>query len=132
LRRYTAYTEVSVRFLRDISKRLFGLKLLRRFASVLVLLLADGFALLIGLEVAAWVSGGGPDPALDLAPILVAAWIVLLAAFRLYDRAPVRRSPGGLVGAAFCWAGLVTIGAAIYPESGLWLAEIASAALLAF
>jgi exopolysaccharide biosynthesis polyprenyl glycosylphosphotransferase len=131
MRRYTAHTEHSVRFLRDISKRLFGLKLLRRFASVLVLLLADGFALLIGLEVASWVSGGGPDPALDLAPILVAAWIVLLAAFRLYDRAPVRRSPGGLVGAAFCWAGLVSAGTAIYPESGLGLGETMFAASLA-
>jgi exopolysaccharide biosynthesis polyprenyl glycosylphosphotransferase len=130
MRRYTARTEVPVRILRDISKRLFGLKLLRRFASVLVLLLADGLALLIGLEGAAWVSGGGPDPALNLAPLLVAAWIVLFTAFRLYDRAPVRRSPGGLVGAAFCWAGLATLGAAIYPESGLGVWEIMFAASL--
>ena len=130
MRRYTARTEVPVRILRDISKRLFGLKLLRRFASVLVLLLADGLALLVGLEGAAWLSGGGPDPALDLAPLLVAAWIVLFTAFRLYDRAPVRRSPGGLVGAAFCWAGLATLGAAIYPESGLGVGEIMFAASL--
>ncbi len=116
--------------MRDISKRLFGLKLLRRIASVLVLLLADGLALLVGLEGAAWLSGGGPDPALDLAPLLVAAWIVLFTAFRLYDRAPVRRSPGGLIGAAFCWAGLATLGAAIYPESGLGVGEIMFAASL--
>ncbi|MDQ3603647.1 MAG: sugar transferase, partial [Actinomycetota bacterium] len=56
--------------------------------------------------------------------------ITLFTAFRLYDRAPVRRSPGGLVGAAFCWAGLVTIGATIYPESGLGFGEIASASAL--
>jgi exopolysaccharide biosynthesis polyprenyl glycosylphosphotransferase len=118
-----------VRILGEIPERLFGLKLLRRFASVLVLLLADGLALLIGLEVAAW--GGGPDAALILAPLLVAAWIVLFTAFRLYDRAPVRRSPGGLVGAAFCWAGLVSVGAAIYPESGLGTGEIIFAASLA-
>src|ERR687890_1439615 len=131
MRRYTAHTEDSVRFLGDISERLFGFKLLRRLASILVLLLADGLALLIGLEGAAWVSGGGPDPALNLAPLLVAAWIVLFTAFRLYDRAPVRRSPGGLVGAAFCWAGLVSLGAAIYPESGLGTGETMFAAALA-
>ena len=120
-----------MRILRDISKRLFGLKLMRRIASVLVLLSADGLALLIGLEVAAWVWGGGPDPASNLAPLLVAAWIVLFTSFRLYDRAPVRRSPGGLVGAAFCWAGLVSVGAAIYPESGLGPGETMFAASLA-
>jgi exopolysaccharide biosynthesis polyprenyl glycosylphosphotransferase len=120
-----------VRILGDISERLFGFKLLRRLASVLVLLLADGLALLVGLEGAAWVFGGGPDPALSLAPLLVAAWIVLFTAFRLYDRAPVRRSPGGLVGAAFCWAGLVSVGAVIYPVSGLGMGEIMFAASLA-
>jgi exopolysaccharide biosynthesis polyprenyl glycosylphosphotransferase len=121
----------SVRTLRDILKRLFGFKLLRRLASVLVLLSADGIALLVGLTLAAWAWGGGSDPALKLAPLLVAAWIVLFSAFRLYDRAPVRRSPGGLVGAAFCWAGLVILGAAIYPESGLGPGETMFAATLA-
>ena len=117
--------------MRDISKRVLDFKLLRRFTSALILVLADGIALSLGLGGAAWVAdGGGSDPALSLAPLLLAAWITLFTAFRLYDRAPVRRSPGGLVGAAFCWAGLVTIGAAIYPESGLELLEIASAALL--
>jgi exopolysaccharide biosynthesis polyprenyl glycosylphosphotransferase len=118
-----------VRILRDILKRLLGFKLLRRFTSALILMLADGLALAIGLGVAAW--GGGSDPAIGLAPVLLAAWIILFSAFRLYDKAPVRRSPGGLLGAAFCWAGLVTIGATIYPESGLGLGEIASAAVFA-
>ncbi len=114
--------------MRDISKRLLGFKLLRRFTSVLILVLADALAL--GLGGVAWVAGGRSDPAIGLAPLLLAAWITVFAAFRLYDRAPVRRSPGGLIGAAFCWAGLVTIGATIYPESGLGLGEIASAAVL--
>jgi exopolysaccharide biosynthesis polyprenyl glycosylphosphotransferase len=118
-----------VRILRDILKRLLGFKLLRRFTSALILMLADGLALAIGLGVAAW--GGASDPAIGLAPVLLAAWIILFSAFRLYDKAPVRRSPGGLLGAAFCWAGLVTIGATIYPESGLGLGEIASAAVFA-
>ena len=120
-----------MRTLSDISKRLFGFKLLRRLASVLVLLFADGVALLVGLAFAAWVWGGRSDPALNLAPLLVTAWIVLFTAFRLYDRAPVRRSPGGIVGAAFCWGGLVSLGAAIYPESGLGLGETMFAAALA-
>src|SRR5215207_4082687 len=96
-RRYTPRTEDPVRILRDIMKRLLGFKLLRRFTSALILMLA--------------------------------AWITLFSTFRLYDRAPVRRSPGGLLGAAFSWAGLVTIGATIYPGSDLGLGEIASAAV---
>jgi exopolysaccharide biosynthesis polyprenyl glycosylphosphotransferase len=120
-----------VRNSRDIAKRLFGFKLLRRFTSALILVLADGLALAFGLGGAIWAAGGGgSDPAIGLAPLLLAAWLTLFTAFRLYDRAPVRRSPGGLVGAAFCWAGLVTIGATIYPESGLGFGEIASAAAL--
>jgi exopolysaccharide biosynthesis polyprenyl glycosylphosphotransferase len=116
-----------VRILRDIMKRLLGFKLLRRFTSALILMLADGLALAIGLGVADW--GGGWDPTIGLAPLLLAAWITLFSAFRLYDRAPVRRSPGGLLGAAFSWAGLVTIGATIYPGSDLGFGEIASAAV---
>src|SRR5215208_2512299 len=125
-RRYTPRTEDPMRSLRYILKRLLGFKLLRRFTSALILMLADGLALAIGLGVVAW--GSGSDPAIGLAPLLLAAWITLFTAFRLYDRAPVRRSPGGLLGASFSWAGLVIIGATIYPESGLGLGEIASAA----
>ena len=115
-----------MRILRDILKRLLDIKLLRRFTSALILVLADGLALAIGLGVAAW-GDGRSDPAIGLAPLLLAAWITLFTAFRLYDKAPVRRSPGGLLGAVISWAGLVTIGAAIYPESGLGAGEIASA-----
>ena len=131
LRRYTRRTEDTVRILLNIPKRLLGFKLLRRTASAFILVLADGLALALGLGGAAWVAGGGrSDPAIALAPLLLAAWITLFIAFRLYDRAPVRRSPGGLVGVAFCWAGLVTVGATIYPQSGLGLWEIVSAAVL--
>lgn len=124
---YTPRTEDPMRLLRDIMKKLLGFKLLRRFTSALILMLADGLALAIGLGVAAW--GGRSDLAIVLAPLLLAAWITLFSAFRLYDRAPVRRSPGGLLGAAFSWAGLVIIGATIYPESDLGLGVIASAAV---
>ncbi|HET7271467.1 MAG TPA: sugar transferase [Rubrobacter sp.] len=122
-----------MRILIDISKKLLGFKFLRRFTSVLVLAFADALALSIGLAGAAWISGGGrSDAALNLAPLLLAVWITLFTAFRLYDRAPIRRSPGGLVGAAFCWAGLVTIGAAIYPQSELGFGEVVFAAIIAF
>src|SRR5918994_2122292 len=89
-----------VRIVRDILKRLLGFKLLRRLTSALILMLADGLALAIGLGVAAW--GGRSDPAIGLAPLLLAVW----------------------------WAGLAIIGATIYPESGLGVGEIASAAVL--
>src|SRR5215204_7621624 len=126
--RYTPGTENPVRILRDILKRLLGFKLLRRLTSALILMLADGLALAIGLGVAAW-GGGRSDSAIGLAPLLLAVWITLFTAFRLYDKAPVRRSPGGLLGAVFSWAVLVTLGATIYPESGLDAEEIASAAV---
>ena len=117
-----------MRILRDILKRLLGFKLLRRLTSVLILMLADGLALAIGLGVAAW--GGRSDPAIGLAPLLLAAWITLFSAFRLYDRAPVRRSPGGLLGAAFCWAGLADYRGDDLPrERPRAAGEIASAAV---
>ncbi|MGH3148656.1 MAG: sugar transferase, partial [Rubrobacter sp.] len=120
-----------MRILKDTSKRLLGLKFLRRSLSVLVLVVADGFSLMLGLWGSAWLVGD--DRALvGLAPLLLAAWIPLFAAFRLYDRAPVRRNPGALVGSAFCWAGLVAIVTAVYPETGLGLVEILPAASLAF
>ena len=122
---------MTVRFSKNILKRLLGFKVLRRSLSVLVLALSDGGGLTLGLVGAAWTSGG--DPAyLTLAPLLIGAWISVFAAFRLYDRAPVRRNPGALVGAAACWAGLVLVGAAVYPESGLTLAGVLVSTLLAF
>jgi exopolysaccharide biosynthesis polyprenyl glycosylphosphotransferase len=75
--------------------------------------------------------GARPGEVADLVPLLFAAWISVFAALRLYDRALSRRNPGALVGAALSWAGLVALGAVIYPESGLGLGEIVSASLLA-
>ena len=110
---------------------LLGLKALRRTLSVFVLVLADGMALLLGIAGSSYPFGGaGWDQVLHLAPLLIAAWISVFAALRLYDRAASRRNPGALVGAALSWAGLVTLGAAIYPESGLGLGEILVWALL--
>src|SRR5918998_587778 len=53
------------------TKRLSGLKLLRRFTSALILVLADGLALSFGLAGAVLFAGGGSDLAIGLAPLLV-------------------------------------------------------------
>jgi exopolysaccharide biosynthesis polyprenyl glycosylphosphotransferase len=120
-----------VRVLRDTPKMLLGVKALRRCLSVFVLALADGAALALGLVGAAYLFGGvGLDALERLAPLLLAAWISVFAALGLYDRAPSRRNPEALVGATLSWAGLVALGAAIYPESGLGLGEIIPASLL--
>ena len=121
-----------MRALRNTTKSLLGFKALRRLLSVLVLALADGAALVFGLVGAAYLFGGDRvGEVVDLEPLLLAAWISVFAIYRLYDRAPSRRNPGALVGAALSWAGLVLIGSAIYPESGLGLGEIVPATLLA-
>jgi exopolysaccharide biosynthesis polyprenyl glycosylphosphotransferase len=117
-----------MRFLRDTPKMLLRVKALRRFLSILVLTLADGAALVLGLLGAAYLGG---DRVADLVPLLLAAWICLFAIFRLYDRAHSRRDPAALVGAALSWAALVAAAAAIYPQSGLELGWILLAAFLA-
>ncbi len=104
---------------KNILKKLLGLKPLRRSLSVLVLAALDAAALLLGLLGALRLPGVAADRVLALAPLLVGVWVVIFAAFRLYDRAPVRRNPGAFIGASFCWAGLALAGAAVYPESGL-------------
>ncbi len=115
---------------RDVLKGLLAVKALRRVASVAMLALADGVALVLGLVGAGRLGGARADDALGLAPLLVAAWISVFAILRLYDRAHNRRNPGALVGAALLWAGSVAVGTAIYPESGLGLGRILPAALL--
>jgi exopolysaccharide biosynthesis polyprenyl glycosylphosphotransferase len=119
-----------VRFLKNTLKMLLGVKILRRFLSILVLTFADGTALVLGLVGATYLVGN-PVRVAVLAPLLLAAWISIFAIFRLYDRAPSRRNPGALVGAALSWAALVVLGTAIYPESGLGLGEILPTSLLA-
>jgi exopolysaccharide biosynthesis polyprenyl glycosylphosphotransferase len=119
-----------MRFLRDTPKMLLRVKALRRFLSILVLTLADGAALSLGMFGTAYTFGGVREVT-DLAPLLLAAWICVFAVFHLYDRAHSRRNPGALVGAALSWAGLVALGAAIYPQSGLELGWILLAAFLA-
>jgi len=115
----------------NILKKLLGFKSLRRALSVLVLASLDAAALLLGLLGALRLPGVGAERVVNLAPLLVGVWVVIFAAFRLYDRAPVRRNPGAFIGASFCWAGLALAGAAVYPGSGLGPAVVLFAATLA-
>jgi exopolysaccharide biosynthesis polyprenyl glycosylphosphotransferase len=116
---------------KNILKKLLGFKPLRRSLSVLVLASLDAAALLIGLLGGLRLPGVGYDRIVPLAPLLVGVWVVVFAAFRLYDRAPIRRNPGAFIGASFCWAGLALAGAAVYPESGLGPAVVLVVAALA-
>jgi exopolysaccharide biosynthesis polyprenyl glycosylphosphotransferase len=116
---------------KNILKKLLGFKPLRRSLSVLVLASLDAAALLIGLLGGLRLPGVGYDRIVPLAPLLVGIWVVVFAAFRLYDRAPIRRNPGAFIGASFCWAGLALAGAAVYPESGLGPAVVLVVAALA-
>ena len=117
---------------KNILKKLLGFKSLRRSLSVVVLVALDAAALFSGLLGALRLPGDdGTDRVISLAPLLVGVWVVVFAAFRLYDRAPVRRNPGAFIGASFCWAGLALAGAAVYPQSGLGPAVVLVAASLA-
>jgi exopolysaccharide biosynthesis polyprenyl glycosylphosphotransferase len=119
--------------LREIPKMVLGFKALRRLLSIFALALVDAVALSLGLFGAAYSFGGRvrAEEIAGLTPLLLAAWICVFAIFRLYDRAHNRRNPGALVGAALSWAGLVALGAAIYPQAGLRLGWILPASLLA-
>lgn len=110
----------------DTFKALLNIKALRRVSSVVVLMLADSVALCFGVFAAAYVVRGdaGVAAVLPLAPVLLAAWVVLIAAFDLYNRAGVRRNPGSLVMAALSWTALAFVGALLYPQSGLAAAEL--------
>lgn len=117
---------------KNILKKLLGFKSLRRSLSVVVLAALDAAALFSGLLGALRLPGDdGTDRVISLAPLLVGVWVVVFAAFRLYDRAPVRRNPGAFIGASFCWAGLALAGTAVYPQSGLGPAVVLVAASLA-
>ncbi len=112
---------------------LLGVKALRRLLSILVLALGDSLALFLGLVGTTYLFDGWirMSEAVGFAPLLLAAWLCLFAAFGLYDRAHNRRNPGALVGAALCWALLVALAVEIYPRVGLGHGWILPASLLA-
>jgi exopolysaccharide biosynthesis polyprenyl glycosylphosphotransferase len=117
--------------LREALRKLFIVKSLRRVSSVAALALLDALAFGAGVAVLVFWRG---EEIRGLAPLLLAGWICVFAAHRLYDRAPVRRTAGMLVRAAFVWAGLAAVGALLYPQGGISAGEmvlVAAGALLA-
>ena len=104
-------------------KRVLGGVRYRRPLSVLALAALDAAAVSSGVLAASYVVGGAAEARFVL-PVLLALAIALFAAHGLYDRAPQRRNPGGLVAAVLIWAGLMTVGAVIYPQTGYGLAGI--------
>lgn len=110
-------------FFVETIKALLGIKALRRVMSVTLLALADGLALFAGLLLASRLLEGTLSVS-PLAPLLLAAWVLVFAAFRLYDRAPTRRNPGALVGGAMAWTGLSVAGAVFYPASGSGIGRV--------
>ncbi|MDQ3658577.1 MAG: exopolysaccharide biosynthesis polyprenyl glycosylphosphotransferase [Actinomycetota bacterium] len=117
--------------MRTTLKRLFSTDAPRRFLSVVILALMDAAAMLAGLAAAAYVTEGKTGGILYLAPVLLAVWVSVFAAYDLYNRARVRRNPGALLGAGLAWAGLLVVGGAIYPESGLTTGMVLLAVLIA-
>ncbi|MGI8909026.1 MAG: sugar transferase [Rubrobacteraceae bacterium] len=117
--------------MRATLKRLFSTGAPRRFLSVAILMLMDAAAMLAGLAGAAYLTESRTGGILYLAPVLLAVWISIFAAYDLYNRARVRRNPGALLGAGLVWAGLLVVGGAIYPESGLTTGMVLLAVLLA-
>ena len=106
----------------------------RRPLSVLVLVAADAVGLLFGLVAASYLVRGGlfVEDVLLFAPILLAVWIAIFAAHDLYDRAHKRRKAGGLLGAIFWGAGLLTFGSIVYPQANFKLPETLLAGVLVF
>ncbi len=118
----------------SIFKTLLDLKGLRRVASILVLMLVDLAALLAGISAAAYLirgGGGGVSAVFSAIPVLLVVWVLLLAAFDLYNRAGARRSPGSFVLAVMCWTALSLAGTYLYPLSGPAAVEVLLAGAVA-
>lgn len=107
-------------------KRVLGGVRYRRPLSVLALAALDAASISAGVLAASYVAGGAGRVAETqfMLPVLLALAIALFAAHGLYDRAPQRRNPGGLAAAVLIWAGLMTVGTVIYPQTGYGLAGI--------
>src|SRR5215212_1918487 len=105
----------------SIVRRLWGLYASRRPLSVLTLVMIDAFALLAGFGLSSYLMGGDrwAEQGVHLVPILLAVWLAIFSAHRLYDRASSRRSPVGLLSAVLLSAGLLALGGALYPELSL-------------
>ena len=104
---------------------------LRRLLSILMLIVMDIVALLIGLALAGYLVEGesGVIELVRFAPILVTLWLSVFVAWDLYVRAQNRRNVGTLVGAILSGTGVLAIGSIMYPQSGFSLKEVLLATL---
>ncbi|MBV9454974.1 MAG: sugar transferase [Rubrobacter sp.] len=117
--------------MREAARKIFNFQAFRRSLSMTVLIVMDAVALAVGVLVSAFLVGNGQvEETLTLLPIVLAVGLALFAAHDLYDRAIRRRNPGALIGAILWWAGLLTIGSSVYPETGFTLGNILLAAFL--
>ncbi|MBA2441626.1 MAG: exopolysaccharide biosynthesis polyprenyl glycosylphosphotransferase [Rubrobacter sp.] len=102
-----------------MTEKILGGGFLRRSLSVAALLALDAVSLALGLLVALYLAGDGPVAgAVGVLPVPVALGLAVFGALDLYDRASRRRSPGALIGGLLLWAGLVSAGSVLYPQSG--------------
>ncbi|MGH3145327.1 MAG: sugar transferase, partial [Rubrobacter sp.] len=115
-------------------KKLFKPKVWRRPLSVLLLAGIDAGSLVFGLIVATYLVKWGlfVHELLLFMPILLAVWLAIFAAHGLYERAPVRRNVGALLGAFLWGTGLLTFGSIVYPQADFKLVETLLAAVLVF
>jgi exopolysaccharide biosynthesis polyprenyl glycosylphosphotransferase len=104
-----------------MARRLLNLYALRRPLSILTLVAIDAVALFAGFGLSSYLTGGERwlGKALHLAPMLLAVWLTVFAAHRLYDCASIRRSPVALLSAVLFSSGLLAAGGALYPALSL-------------
>ena len=116
--------------MREAARRLFRFHAFRRLMSVVVLISIDAAALSAGVLASAYLAGAGGEVVIAYLPIVLAVGLALFAAQDLYDKALARRNPAAHAGAVMLWAGLLTIGSVVYPDSGFGLGGVLLAALL--
>ncbi|HSL01103.1 MAG TPA: sugar transferase [Rubrobacteraceae bacterium] len=106
---------------------------LRRPLSVIILVLIDTLALLVGLALASNLISGdrSAEKAIYLAPILLMVWLAVFTTHHLYDRASRRRSPVALISAILLSSVLLAAWGALYPELSLVPKEVLLGALFA-
>jgi exopolysaccharide biosynthesis polyprenyl glycosylphosphotransferase len=98
---------------------------LQRPVTILILIMMDTIALLVGLVFAGYLAGGESRAieVIRFAPILLMVWLAVFVAWDLYTLARNRRKPGKLLGAILSGTGLLIFATILYPQSGFSLQE---------
>ncbi len=97
----------------------------RRPLRILIMATIDAFALLLGLALAGYLTEGGSRAVelMGFAPVFVAVWLCIFAAWDLYDRSQ-RKNLARRLAAILSGMGLLAVGSVMYPQSGFSLKEI--------